>query len=107
MANKDTNVKGGTIIHIGLPFESHDGVSLKNRFMCVFSIENDYLVLMPMSTFHNSDVKNKKLKMLTNFEYSKNDGNTRDGYVKCNQLYFLNKEEYDNFDELHIARRMK
>lgn len=75
--------------------------------MCVFSIEDDYLVLMSMSTFHNTDVKNKKLKMLTNFEYSKNDGNIRDGYVKCNQLYFLNKEEYDNFDELHIARRMK
>ncbi len=105
--NKNNKYKTGKIIHIGLPFKSHDGELLKDRFMCVFSIEDDYLVLMPMSTFHGKNARNKKLKMLPNFEYSKNDGNTRDGYIKCNQLYFLNKEEYDNFDELNVSRRMK
>jgi len=47
----------GTTIHIGKPFESYDGVILKNRFMCVFSVENDNLILIPMSTFHNKEKK--------------------------------------------------
>ncbi|MCL8209796.1 hypothetical protein [Spiroplasma attinicola] len=96
----------GTTIHIGKPFESYDGIILKNRFMCVFSVENDNLILIPMSTFHNKEKRDKKLKMLVNFEYSQKHGNNRDGYLKCNQFYFLNKKEYDNFKELYVSRTM-
>jgi len=96
----------GTTIHIGKPFESYDGVILKNRFMCVFSVENDNLILIPMSTFHNKEKRDKKLKMLVNFEYSQKHGNNRDGYLKFNQFYFLNKKEYDNFKELYVSRTM-
>jgi len=96
----------GTTIHIGKPFESYDGVILKNRFMCVFSVENDNLILIPMSTFHSKEKRDKKLKMLVNFEYSQKHGNNRDGYLKCNQFYFLNKKEYDNFKELYVSRTM-
>ncbi|MCL6428902.1 hypothetical protein LT335_00450 [Spiroplasma sp. JKS002669] len=96
----------GTTIHIGKPFESYDGIILKNRFMGVFSVENDNLILIPMSTFHNKEKRDKKLKMLVNFEYSQKHGNNRDGYLKCNQFYFLNKKEYDNFKELYVSRTM-
>jgi len=96
----------GTTIHIGKPFESYDGVILKNRFMCVFSVENDNLILIPMSTFHSKEKRDKKIKMLVNFEYSQKHGNNRDGYLKCNQFYFLNKKEYDNFKELYVSRTM-
>lgn len=88
----DINGRIGSIIHIGKPFESHDGVSLNNRFMCIFSIEYDRLMLMPMSTFHSEDAKLKKLRISTNFEYSKIHGNIRDGYIKCNQIYALSEE---------------
>jgi len=44
--------------------------------------------------------------MLVNFEYSQKHGNNRDGYLKCNQFYFLNKKEYDNFKELYVSRTM-
>ncbi|MCL8209794.1 hypothetical protein [Spiroplasma attinicola] len=110
MANKNVNARVGNIIHIAKPFTSHDNVILNNRFMCLFSIENNHLILMPMSTFHNEEQKNWKLKQskikATIFEYSQKHGNNRDGYLKCNQLYILNKEEFSSFNEVKLSTRM-
>jgi len=106
MANKNVNARVGNIIHIAKPFTSHDNVILNNRFMCLFSIENNHLILMPMSTFHSENAKIKKLSISSNFEYSKMHGNNRDGYIKCNQLYILNKEEFSSFNEVKLSTRM-
>ena len=107
---KDTKYKIGGVIHIGLPFKSHDGKLLKNRFMCIFAIDNNDLALMPMSTFHNEEQKNWKLKQskikATIFEYSQKHGNNRDGYLKCNQLYILSKEACATFNELRVCNTM-
>jgi len=106
MAKKDNYIANASIIHIGLSFKSYDGKKLNNRFMCVFSIENNDLILMPMSSFHSEEAKKQKLRISANFEYLKIHGNTRDGYIKYDQLYYLNKEEFNNFDELQAYRRM-
>ena len=51
----------------------------------------------------------KKVSISLNFEYLKIHRDTRDGYIKCNQLYYLDKEEFNNFDELqnHIKNLQK
>lgn len=97
----------GKILHINKTFASHDGVSLNKRFMCVFSVESDHLMLMPMSAIHNEEIRNKKLKMATNFEYSRIHGNTRDVYIKCNQIYVLNEKDFSNFDEITLVSQIK
>jgi len=96
----------GTVLHIGKPFESHDGVSLNNRFMCIFSVESDHLMLMPMSAFHSKEQKNQRLNGIVNFEYSKKHGNTCDAYIKCNQIYVLRNEDFNNFDEIKLSRKI-
>lgn len=94
------------MVNIGKSFESCDGQILKNRVMCIFSIENGHLMLMPMSTFHNQEAKVKKMNMSVNFEYSKIHGNNRDGYIKCDQIYVLSEENFNKFDEIKLSRRM-
>ncbi len=106
MNDKHIGLKPGKIILICKPFRSHDGYLLIERFMCVLKIENDNILLLPMSTFHSESEKTKKLSYKNVFEYSKIHGNTLDGYVKCNQMYTLSMNDFDNREEIIMKHQM-
>lgn len=92
--DKNPGFKPGKIILICKPFRSYDGYLLIERFMCVLKIKEDNILLLPMSTFHSEVIKNEKLSYKDVFEYSEIHGNTRDGYIKCNQIYILSKDDF-------------
>lgn len=102
-----TNLIIGTIIHIGKTFESYDGTLLSNRFMCIIGIENNNILMLPMSTFHDKDHKIKKIRQETNFPYLQKHGNTKNGYIKCDQLYVLSIDYFNKFTkEIQLKYRM-
>jgi len=93
--NKKPGLKPGKIIFISKPFRSHDGFLLIERFMCVLKIETDNILLLPMSTFHSEAIRKRKLTYKNVFEYSKSHGNTRDAYIKCDQIYSLSIDDFN------------
>lgn len=102
------NLLVGRIIHISKTFESYNGVNLNNRFMCIIGIEQDNILMLPMSTFHDEEHKKKKLSYKTNFEYSISHGNTKNGYIKCDQVYCLLIEDLNKFsEEIQLKHKIK
>lgn len=98
----------GYIVHIGKTFESYDGVNLANRFMCIIGLEDNNILMLPMSTFHNEKHKEEKLRYKSNFPYLKIHGNSKDGYIKCNQLYYLSLEDFNRFsNEIQLKKKME
>ena len=93
--NKKPGLKPGKIIFISKPFRSHDGFLLIERFMCVLKIETDNILLLPMSTFHSEAIRKRKLTYKNVFEYAKSHGNTRDAYIKCDQIYSLSIDDFN------------
>ncbi len=106
MRKNDINGRIGSIIHISKPFESHDGVSLNNRFMCIFSIEYDCLMLMPMSTFHSEDAKLKSYAFPQILNIQKFMVILVMVIIKCNQIYALSEEDFSNFNEIKLYNKM-
>ena len=104
--DKNPGLKPGKIILICKPFRSHDGFLLIERFMCVLKIETDNILLLPMSTFHSEAIRKRKLTYKNVFEYAKSHGNTRDGYIKCDQIYSLDIKEFDDSEEIKIKHQM-
>ena len=96
----------GKIIHIAKDFKSYDGINLNNRYMCILAIEDSNFLLIPMSTFHSKQEKQKKLAYPTNFEYSKIHGNTKDSYLKCDQIYVLSFDDFNKFREIQTKHKM-
>ncbi|MCL8210200.1 hypothetical protein [Spiroplasma attinicola] len=103
--DKNPGLKPGKIIFINRPFRSHDGFLLIERFMCVLKIETDNILLLPMSTFHSEAIRKRKLTYKNIFEYAKSHGNTRDAYIKCDQIYSLNRD-YLNSEKIKIKHQM-
>jgi len=103
--DKNPGLKPGKIIFINRPFRSHDGFLLIERFMCVLKIETDNILLLPMSTFHSEAIRKRKLTYKNVFEYAKSHGNTRDAYIKCDQIYSLNRD-YLNSEKIKIKHQM-
>jgi len=93
--DKKPGLKPGKIIFISKPFRSHDGFLLIERFMCVLKIETDNILLSPMSTFHSEAIRKRKLTYKNVFEYAKSHSNTRDGYIKCDQIYSLSIDDFN------------
>ncbi|MCL8210707.1 hypothetical protein LT336_00451 [Spiroplasma sp. JKS002671] len=93
--NKKPGLKPGKIIFISKSFRSHDGFLLIERFMCVLKIETDNILLLPMSTFHSETIRKRKLTYKNVFEYAKSHGNTRDAYIKCDQIYSLSIDDFN------------
>jgi len=63
--------------------------------MCVLKIETDNILLLPMSTFHSEAIRKRKLTYKNVFEYAKSHGNTRDAYIKCDQIYSLSIDDFN------------
>jgi len=103
--DKNPGLKPGKIIFINRPFRSYDGFLLIERFMCVLKIETDNILLLPMSTFHSEAIRKRKLTYKNVFEYAKSHGNTRDAYIKCDQIYSLNRD-YLNSEKIKIKHQM-
>ena len=103
--SKDASLRPGKIIFINRPFRSHDNFLLIERFMCVLKIEQDNILLLPMSTFHSEAIRKRKLTYKNVFEYAKSHGNTRDAYIKCDQIYSLNRH-YLNSEKIKMKHQM-
>jgi len=103
--SKDASLRLGKIIFINRPFRSHDNFLLIERFMCVLKIETDNILLLPMSTFHSEAIRKRKLTYKNVFEYAKSHGNTRDAYIKCDQIYSLNRD-YLNSEKIKMKHQM-
>jgi len=103
--SKDASLRPGKIIFINRPFRSHDNFLLIERFMCVLKIETDNILLLPMSTFHSEAIRKRKLTYKNVFEYAKSHGNTRDAYIKCDQIYSLNRD-YLNSEKIKMKHQM-
>jgi len=73
--------------------------------MCVLKIETDNILLLPMSTFHSEAIRKRKLTYKNVFEYAKSHGNTRDAYIKCDQIYSLNRD-YLNSEKIKMKHQM-
>jgi len=104
--SKDASLRPGRIIFINRQFRSHDGFLLIERFMCVLKIEQDNILLLPMSTFHSEAIRKRKLTYKNVFEYAKSHGNTRDAYIKCDQIYSLNIKEFDDSEGIKMKHQM-
>lgn len=96
----------GKIIHIGKLFESYDGYILENRYLTIIGIEDENILLVPMSTFHNQAAKIKKLSYKENYPYLKNDGSKKDCYLKCDQIYVLTYEDFNKIKEIKLVSKM-
>lgn len=80
----------GEIIHINRSFKSIDNKELWNRYMCIIDVDDTFIYMLPMSTFSKKmESKSYLLSIGPNFQYSVTEGNTQDGYIKCNQIYKL------------------
>ena len=85
-------------------FKNEKGISVPKHSFVVINDEEDYVeglkydfVSSMMCSFHSEEHKNKKLKYEENLpikeEYiSGNKINSRDGYIKADQLYYFNKK---------------
>lgn len=84
----------------------HNGFILSRHSFVVLSDEADQiqgldynLICNVMSSFKTQEQKEKKLRFVGNFPISYTDssvnGNTKDGYIKAEQLYYFNKNKID------------
>lgn len=74
--------------------------------MCIIDIDDkNNLYLLPMSTFKEKN-KDKIVNQEVNFEYSKIHGNTQDAYIKCNQVYVLRIEDFNNINKIKLKYNM-
>ncbi len=85
-------------------FKNEEGISVPKHSFVVINDEEDYVeglkydfVSNMMCSFHNEEHKNKKLKYEENLpikeEYISGDKiNSKEGYIKADQLYYFNKK---------------
>jgi len=88
-------------------FYQHKEYALSRHSFVVLSVEADKIeglhydfVCNVLSSFKNEQQRTKKLGYPGNFEITKEDslvikGNTKDGYVKAEQIYYFNRDKTD------------
>lgn len=94
--------KVGDIVFIR-NYTTHDGRLSSHPFIVVDDqngkiqgLEFD-LACSVMSSFDNKQAgyKERKLSYIENLAFEISDGNTRDGYIKADQMYLFNKEDVE------------
>ena len=93
--------------HRGHSLSKHSFVVLSNESGTIAGLDYDF-VCNVLSSFKNEQQKEKKLDYPGNFAIYSGDssvarGNTKDGYVKAEQLYYFNnaKIEYSIIGRMH------
>jgi len=85
--------------HNGNDLKRHSFVVLNNDAGTIEGLNYDF-VCNVLSSFKNEQQKTKKLKYPGNFEITHADssvvgGNTKDGFVKAEQLYYFDSQKID------------
>ncbi|AXF95064.1 hypothetical protein [Spiroplasma phoeniceum] len=100
------NIIIGGIIHIGKKFRSIDNFILENRYMCILGYYESEIAILPMSTYKDEKHKIEKKNKIENLDYSLKHGNVKDGYIKCDQIYLLSIEDFNEFEEVEFKFKM-
>ena len=94
--------------HKGHSLTKHSFVVLSNESGTIEGLAYDF-VCNVLSSFKNEQQRAKKLSYPGNFEITRRDssvvkGNTKDGFVKAEQIYYFNNQKIDYFviGKLHV-----